>query len=150
MKKFKFLSIMLLIVFLLTGCGSTKKTIDDTIVQDVLEKYDYQVFDSSEKVGYAKSAYVGNKTSAKVNFVKGTKKYDIQGVFLDECKNVYTVAGTDYEHTTKGGKNWTYLEVVNEKTFYFVGWVDDAYITLNVPIEQKRKAQNMVKELGFR
>lgn len=149
MKKFKVIA-LLLVTILLVGCSSTKENIDPAKLQATLSDKKFDIYDTTSKVGYASNALYATKGKVKINFVKGSKRYDVQGIFLDECKNIYSVAGSDYTHETDGGKNWTYLIVYNDTDYYFVGWVNDSYISLSAPVDQMKKMNNLVKELGYK
>lgn len=149
MKRFKYLFLVLVLSFFITGCGSTSKNVDVTTVKSKMEDYNLTVTDTTDKYGYATQAYYGYKDDIKINFVKGEKRYDIQGIFLDECKNVYSVCGNDYKKSDDGGDNWTTLTVTNTTTYYFVGWVGDSYITITAPLSQQSKMENLIEDLGF-
>lgn len=150
MRKFKYVICLLILVFCVSGCASSKKEdIDSSIVLKTMEEYKLDVTDIKNQVGYAIDAYYGVDGDIKINYIKGNKKYDIEGIFLDECKNVYSVCGNDYKKKTEGGENWTNLEVTNKDTYYFVGWVSDAYIIITSPIEYKSDMQDIVKKSGF-
>ncbi|MCH5166738.1 MAG: hypothetical protein J1F35_02485 [Erysipelotrichales bacterium] len=149
MKKLK-VSILILSILLLVGCGSVKESVDPATLQSILRENKFEVYDATSQVGYATSALYATRGDIKVNFVKATKKYDVQGVFLDESRNIYSVVGADYKHESNGGKNWTYLVVTNETDYYFVGWIDDSYITVSAPIDQQKRMNNIVKELGYK
>lgn len=150
MKKLKKVLIVLLMCICVSGCGSTKETLDPRDIQSILEEASFEIYDSTEQVGYAEKAFYGIKGQVTANFVKGEKKYDIQGVFLDECKNVYSKVTNDYKRVNDGGKNWTYLIVTDKDKYYFVGWVDDSYITIDAPADQEKLMNKLVKELGFK
>lgn len=150
MKKLKNILFILLVLLYVTGCGSTRKCLDVSEIQSILESSDFEVYDSTEQVGYAEKALYGIKGKVTANFVKGKKKYDIQGVFLDECKNVYSKTTSDYKNETNGGKNWTYLVVTDSTNYYFVGWIDDSYITITAPADQEKIMNKLVKDLGFK
>lgn len=150
MKKIKYLIMSLAVIILLCGCGGTRNAKSASDIQSILEKYQFEVFDSTEQVGYADKALYGIKGQVKANYVKGNKKYDIQGIFLDECKNVYNKVLNDYEKEDKGGDNWTYLVVTDSEKYYFVGWVEDSYIAIESPADQTKLMNKMVNELGFK
>lgn len=150
MEKIKYIICLLVLLVCISGCGSTKKEdIDSNVVLKTLTESKLNVTDVKDQVGYAEEAYYGVDGEIKVNYVKGNKKYDIQGIFLDECKNVYSVCGNDYKKKTDGGDNWTRLEITNKDTYYFVGWVNDAYIIITSPIEYKKDMQSIVNKTGF-
>lgn len=149
MKKLKCLLIILLLLVFVPGCAKEKELIDVTKVRSIMENYNINVTDITEKYGYATQAYYGYKDDIKINFVKGNKRYDIQGIFLDECKNVYSVCGNDYKKNTNVGDNWTNLTVTNKETYYYVGLVGDSYITIVAPISFQKDMESLVLELGF-
>lgn len=150
MKILKKLFLVLVVMCFLCGCGAPKVTKDPSEIQSVLEDAKFDVYDSTEQVGYASKALYGVKGEVKANYVKGDKKYDIQGIFLDECKNVYNRASTDYKKETDGGDNWTYLIVTDDTKYYFVGWIEDTYIVIESPIDQEHIINKLVKDLGFK
>lgn len=149
MKNLKHIFMILLLLVVVTGCAKEKELIDVTTVKSTMEEYKINVADTTNKHGYAVQAYYGYKDDIKINFVKGNKRYDIQGIFLDECKNVYSVCGNDYKKDDEVGDNWTNLTVTNKDTYYYVGWVGDAYITIVAPISYQNEMQEMVEKLGF-
>lgn len=151
MKRFKIL-VILLTSILLVGCGksSVKEDVNPVTFQKILEENKYTVLDTTEQIGYASRGLYGYKSDIKINYVQGNKKYDIQGVFLDECTNVYNEMGEDYKQQTDGGKNWSYLIVTTDTNYYFVGWINDSYITITAPAEQTKKLNKLVEELGYK
>ncbi len=148
--KFKYVIMSLLVVVLLCGCGGTKTSKDPSEIQSVLENANFDVYDTTDQVGYADRALYGVKGQVKANYVKGNKKYDIQGIFLDECKNIYNKVEADYKKEDNGGDNWTYLIVTDSENYYFVGWIEDSYIAIESPADQEKLMNKLVKELGFK
>lgn len=149
MKTLKYFFITLLLLGLASGCAKEKDLIDVTMVKSKMEEYNINVTDTTDKYGYAAQSYYGYKDDIKINFVKGNKRYDIQGIFLDECKNVYSVCGNDYQKDDNVGDNWSNLTVTNKDNYYYVGWVGDSYITIVAPISYQREMREMVEKLGF-
>lgn len=149
MKNIKYILIVLLLLVLVPGCAKEKELIDVTRVKSIMEEHNINVTDTTDKYGYATQAYYGYKDDIKINFVKGNKRYDIQGIFLDECKNVYSVCGNDYKKDDNVGDNWTNLTVTNKDTYYYVGWVSDSYITIVAPISFQGEMEELVSKLGF-
>lgn len=150
MKKFKYILMSLMVMVLLCGCGGVKEAKEPSEIQNILESYSFDVYDTTDQVGYADKALYGIKGQVKANYVKGSKKYDIQGIFLDECKNVYNKVTSDYKKEDDGGDNWTYLIVTDTEKYFFVGWIDDTYIAIESPIDQEKIMNKLVKELGFK
>lgn len=148
--KFKYVIMSLLVVVLLCGCGGAKTSKDPSEIQSILENANFDVYDTTDQVGYADRALYGVKGQVKANYVKGNKKYDIQGIFLDECKNIYNKVEADYKKEDDGGDNWTYLIVVDSEYYYFVGWIEDSYIAIESPADQEKLMNKLVKELGFK
>lgn len=148
--KFKYVIMSLLVVVLLCGCGGTKTSKDPSEIQSILENANFDVYDTTDQVGYADTALYGAKGQVKANYVKGNKKYDIQGIFLDECKNIYNKVEADYKKEDNGGDNWTYLIVTDSEHYYFVGWIEDSYIAIESPADQEKLMNNLVKDLGFK
>lgn len=144
------IGILIMSVLLLVGCSNAKEDIDPATVQSILESKNYKVYDLTGTVSYASKAIYASKLTAVINYVQGIKKYDVQGIFIDECTNVYSKAGSNYEKKTDGGENWTYLIVTTDEDYYFVGWVSDSYITITASIEQEKAMNALAKELGFK
>ena len=61
MKKFKYLFVILFITVFLCGCGTTKSVPEPRNVQKVLEEYKFDVFDTTEQVGYSEVLYMLQK-----------------------------------------------------------------------------------------
>lgn len=148
MKKIKYVLLIVMVV-LLTGCNSSKDNPDASSIKSILEENNYTVTDATSSYDYSEVAYYTSKLSTKITFVKGNKKYDIQGIFLDECENVYLVAEDDYEKKINGGKNWTTLKVTDSTNYYFVGWIGDSYIKIESTISNEDKLDKLVSDLGF-
>ena len=64
----------------------------------------------------------------KVIYVRGTNVYDIEGIFLDECKNVHNGLSADGKEESKVGDNYTSLEVYDIEGYYYIVCVDNTYI----------------------
>lgn len=148
MKKNKLIIISLLVVFL-TGCSTTKEATTKDEFTNVLTESKFTVYESTPDFEYASVALIASKDDAEIVFVEGKKRYDIEGIFIDECKNVYNVAGSEYDSNTHGGKNWTNLTVTNDTTYYFVGWIGNTYVYAESPIEDKEVMKDIIKKLGY-
>lgn len=148
MKKTKIL-LMCLAVVIITGCTKNKEAITGDDFKEVIAKTEYKIQDYTSQFAYAKHSYLINQNNFYFLFVQGNKKYDIEGIFIDECENIYKAAGTDYDSRTLGGKNWTRLEVSNENTYYLVQWVGDTYIYAKASLENKEKVMNLIKEMNY-
>lgn len=148
MKKIKILVLCLLLICT-SGCSSTKDAIDKDFFVNVLTENKYTVYEATDEFDYATVALIATKNDIKFTFVEGKKRYDIEGIFIDECKNAYSAAGSDYDSNTHGGKNWTNLTITNKTNYYFVGWIGNTYMFVEAPIEDKGKVVSIISELGY-
>ena len=149
MKKIKVLLLMFLTVFMV-GCGSEEKTVvEPTDYLNIIQNLGYTAEDHTSSFAYSEASYLINNNNMYVLYVKGKKKYDIEGLFLDECKNVYNLAKEGYKEKTDGSDNWVSLEVKDNEKYYYVVYVDDTYLQIKADLAQEPYAKEIIEKLGY-
>lgn len=149
MKKIQLMLICFLAIFT-AGCSKMKSAISSQEYYDTVVQSGYTVQDSKAAYAYAKASYLIEEKDIKLLYVKGERKYDIEGIFIDECKNVYNLIGAEeYEQKVLGGDNWTSLEITTKESFYYVSWIEDSYIYLSAPIANQKDLKSLIKKIGF-
>lgn len=148
----KRVKILLLCVFtvLTAGCDKTKTAIKPDNFKKVLAEFKLDLTDKTSEVDYADVAYRVDAKAFDFIFIDGKKKYDIEGLFVDECKNVIEEIGSnEYKQEIGSGTNWASLEITTEDTFYYVSWISDTYLYIKAPINRSSDMQKIVKKLGY-
>lgn len=149
MKKIKVLLICMLTLFV-SGCSKTRTALEPDEFASVLDKFDYKVLDKTDTVDYADAAYYVNANDFEFVYVNGKRKYDIEGLFVEECKNVVNVIGQEeYDKNMDSGDNYAYLSITTENRFYYVSWIDDTYIYIKAPLNKKDKLEDILAKLGY-
>lgn len=147
MKKIKIVAI-LLFSFLLVGCGSKSSITGDTFSSKMTEM-NYSVKDVLSNYDYAVSAYNAYKDEVSVFFLKGKKKYDVEGIFIDEYQNIFSEIGENYEKKITSGKTWTSLMLKTDENIYYISWISDTYILIKAPRDKNNEVEKVVKTLGY-
>ncbi|MDE5630841.1 MAG: hypothetical protein K2G03_04880 [Bacilli bacterium] len=151
MKRTKVL-ILCLFTLLIAGCSDTKTTVKPDEFLSVMGEFKLDVQDQTETVDYADAIYRVNSDTYDFIYIDGKKKYDIEGLFVDQCKNVVDDIGTGigtYKQDTGSGSNWAKLEITTEDTYYYVSWIGDTYIYIKGLIADADMFRNIIKELGY-
>lgn len=149
MKKINII-IILLLVLVTAGCSkSTKEATTSDVFTQVLTDNNYKVSDYTQDFSFAEVALVAKKDEIEIVFVEGKKRYDIEGIFLDECNNIYSLVGTDYEKDSNKGSNWANLELVNDTNYYYVSWIGNTYLYVRAEIDSQSKIEDIIDELGY-
>ena len=92
MKKYiKLFSLVLVSILLLTGCSSTKEAISGDKFVEVANTFYYYPNDITSYYDYSETAKYYSDKDISMTFIVGKRAYDIEGVFLDEVKNVYEI-----------------------------------------------------------
>lgn len=141
--------ILVLIVFLAVGCAEKKNVINPTEYYRIVTDLGYEIVDYTEDFDYSEATYVVQDNNFYVMYVKGKKRYDIRGLFLDECQNVYNKAKDGYKESTDGNEQWLSLEIDDGKNYYYVVYVNDTYVYVETDIFNKGKAKELVEKIGY-
>ena len=141
--------ILIISIFCLCGCVKEKDALSASEFADTIDSLGYEIVDYKNQFSYAKAAYMVVADNISITYINGNRKYDVEGLFIDECRNVYDKAGEDIEEKTAGGDNWTYLSVTNDDNFYYVSWIEDTYILVESSAEDKNVASKLIRELGY-
>lgn len=147
MKKIKIVAI-LLFSFLLVGCGSKSSIIGDTFASKMTEM-NYSIKDVLSNYDYAVSAYNAYKDEVSVFFLKGKKKYDVEGIFIDEYQNLFNEIGENYDKKISSGKTWTSLMLKTDEKVYYISWISDSYILIKAPKDKTTEVEKVIKTLGY-
>lgn len=148
MKKLSII-VLCLLSLLLVGCSSNKESITGDEYVSKMGELGYTPSDVTDKFGYATAAYGIKTETITVSFVSTEKNYDIEGIFLDECENVYKEAEEGYTKTIKGGSNWTSLKVTDDKNIYYVTYINHTLLYIKGDINSKARVNTIIEELGY-
>lgn len=147
MKKIKVV-IILLFSFILVGCGSKTSITGDTFASKMTEM-NYSIKDVLSNYDYAVSAYNAYKDEVSVFFLKGKKKYDVEGIFIDEYQNLFSEVGENYDKKLSSGKTWTSLMLKTDEKVYYISWISDSYIIIKAPKNKTIEVEKVIKTLGY-
>ena len=147
MRKIKF-AIILLFSFILVGCGSKNSITGDTFASKMTEM-NYSIKDVLSNYDYAASAYNAYKDEVSVFFLKGKKKYDVEGIFIDEYQNLFNEVGEKYDKKLSSGKTWKSLMLKAEEKVYYISWISDSYIIIKAPKDKTTEVEKVIKTLGY-
>ena len=149
MKKTKLL-ILCLFTLLLAGCSDTKSAVKPEEFTKVMSEMKLDIQDQTESVDYADAIYRIDSNTYDFIYIDGKKKYDIEGLFVDQCKNVIDDVGSDtYKQDTGSGSNWAKLEITTEERYYYVSWIGDTYIYIKGVVGDADYFRKIIKELGY-
>lgn len=147
MRKIKF-AIILLFSFILVGCGSKNSITGDTFASKMTEM-NYSIKDVLSNYDYAASAYNAYKDEVSVFFLKGKKKYDVEGIFIDEYQNLFNEVGEKYDKKLSSGKTWKSLMLKTEEKVNYISWISDSYIIIKAPKDKTIEVEKVIKTLGY-
>ena len=85
----------------------------------------------------------------KVIYVESKNVYDIEGVFLDECKNISGSLSEKGTYKSDSGKNWAKFVAEDMGDYYYVVLVDNTYIYIKGKPESKERIQKFVDAIGY-
>lgn len=145
----KKLFIVLLSVLLLVGCGQKKTSLAEGEFVSLMTEKGYQVYDDKDSFAFVDHAYVVLENDLKVVFVEGKRKVDIEGIFVDQCNNVYNKVLEGYDDVKKSGSNWSTLKITDSENFYYVSLVDDTYLYIEGSIEKEKKINRIIDLLNY-
>lgn len=149
MKKMKVLLICAL-TLLVSGCSKTRSALSPEEFSTILKDNNYKLLDKTDSIDYAEAAYLVNSEAFEFAFVNGKRKYDIEGLFIEECKNVLNDAGNkEYEKNLDSGDNYAYLKITTDEKFYYVSWIDDTYLYIKAPIGRQEELERLLDKLGY-
>ena len=148
MKKMKVL-LLILSILLISGCGKEKESIDQDTFSKIMQGQGLTVYDDSGSFDYVEAAYVAATNDIKVVYIKGKKKTDVEGTFIDQCNNIYKQALEGYKDSKKSGSNWSTLKITDSENYYFISLVDNTYIYIDGSIDKKDKINRIIDELKY-
>ena len=150
MKRIKLLTILLLSILIITGC--TKKTSTCDEFNRLAREQGFEVVDYTKAYGYANKAYQTSNDSHLAFFVEGKKQKEVQGIFLDEVKNIYVAAGVKSkserenseedqgpEPIKNGGDSWGTVEITTDDTYYYISYIKNTMLYIKCNISEKDK-----------
>ena len=65
--------------------------------------------------------------------LKEKKKYDVEGIFIDEYQNLFNEVGEKYDKKLSSGKTWKSLMLKTDEKIYYISWISDSYIIIKAP-----------------
>ena len=149
MKKIKVLLLFIVSILLISGCVKEKESIDQSSFSDIMKNQGLTVYDDSDSFDYVEAAYVATTKDIKVVYIKGKKKTDIEGTFIDQCNNIYKRALEGYKDSQKSGSNWSTLKLTDSENYYFISLVDNTYIYIEGSIDKENKIERIIDELKY-
>lgn len=141
--------LILLSVLLLTGCGKKKVSLNDEEFYNIMSENKFQVYDDKENFPYAEHAYVIAEENLKVVFIEGKRKVDVEGVYVDQCNNVYKQALEGYDDTKKSGSNWSTLKLTDANNYYYVSLVDNTYLYIEGSLDKEVRINRIIDLLKY-
>lgn len=149
MKKSKVI-LLCLFTLLVAGCDKAKTAVKPNEFVDIISSFKMNIQDKTEEVDYADALYRIDSNTYDFIYIDGKKKYDIEGLFVDQCKNVIDDVGSDtYKQDIGSGSNWAKLEITTEDNYYYVSWIGDTYIYVKGLIGDATTFRKIIKELGY-
>ena len=166
MKRYKLLTLLIISVLIITGCASKKSTKSVSEFNDIAKNNNMTVYDGNT-YGYAEEASYVKTNDYSILFYKVKRGFDIQGMYIDEVKNVYTAAGIKDNTTTqeatvvaelttkpvekniRKGKNWSSLEVVTENRYYYLCMVDDTLFKIDSTLDKRDEVKNIIDAMKY-
>lgn len=141
--------VLLLSILLLTGCGEKKSSLEEGEFYSIMTKKGYQVYDDKDNFEFVNHAYVILESDLKIVFVEGKSKVDIEGIFVDQCNNVYNKVLEGYDDLKKSGKNWSTLSIKDSQNYYYVSLVDDTYLYIEGSLDKENKINRIIDLLKY-
>ena len=77
------------------------------------------------------------------------KKYDVEGIFIDEYQNLFSEVGENYDKKLSSGKTWTSLMLKTDEKVYYISWISDSYIIIKAPKDKTIEVEKVIKTLGY-
>lgn len=150
MRNIKCIIVFVMAVFI-TGCTHVKDAPTIEAFEEKMKEHHYELIDRTNEVDYATKLYRINSEEFVFTFIKGKRKVDIEGLFIDECKNVVDEVGEtdDRKQEIDSGTNWSYLKLSNSTYVYYVSWINDTYIYIKAPKNSGESIIKVAKELGY-
>lgn len=148
MKKFKLL-LLILLTGCLCGCNTIKKSITGDEFLEIISEYEYRTTDVTANYDYALSAYNAQKNDTTIFFLKAKKKYDVEGIFIDEYQNLFTKIDENYTKKLTNGTSWTSLKLISNENLYYLSWVDDSYIIITSLKTNENEVDKIINSLGY-
>ncbi len=147
----KSIKVVLLIVavLLISGCSGKKEAIDKDTFTDIMKNQGMAVYDDSSSFDYVEAAYVASTADIKVVYIKGKKKTDIEGTYVDQCDNIYKRALEGYKDSKKSGSNWSTLKITDSENYYYISLIDDTYIYIEGSIDKENKINKIIDNLKY-
>ncbi len=148
MRKFKLLVIALACLFLV-GCATTKEPITGDEFVERTKKAGFTAIDIKESYStFATNAYLIN-SDFKAIFIESRNVYDVEGVFLDECKNVNFKLTQDAKIKNDSGKNWASYYATDIGQYFYVAFVDNTYLYVEGKEDNKERIESFIDSIGY-
>ena len=148
MRKIKVI-LLIVAVLLISGCGGKKEAIDKDTFTDIMKNQGMTVYDDSSSFDYVETAYVASASDIKVVYIKGKRKTDIEGTYVDQCNNIYKRALEGYKDSKKSGSNWSTLKITDSDNYYYISLIDDTYIYIEGSIDKENKIDRIIEKLKY-
>lgn len=147
MNKIKCILVFLL-MFMLLGCSKTKTSLSSDKFLSKMNELNLNVSEVKQPPDYAKKAYMLNG-DIELTYIEGKTRYTIEGIYIDECRNILSIVDENYKKDVSNGDNWSKLTIHNNNDYYYIIWVDKTYILAKTTIDNKNKLNNIMKSIGY-
>ena len=149
MRRIKVIILCLFMMFV-AGCDKTKTAVKPDDFVKTIGEFKIDLQDKTDEVDYADAIYRLNSDTYDFIYIDGKKKYDIEGLFVDQCKNVIDdIGGNTYKQDVGSGSNWAKLEITTEENYYYVSWIGDTYIYVKGNIADAEVFRKIIEKLGY-
>lgn len=149
MKRLKVI-VLCLFTMMAAGCDNTKTVIKPEEFREVIAGFNIDIQDKTDEVDYADAIYRLESDTYDFIYIDGKKKYDIEGLFIDQCKNVIDEIGNEaHKQDTGSGSNWAKMQITTEENFYYVSWIGDTYIYVKGKMADSTVFKEIIEKLGY-
>lgn len=149
MKKLRVI-LLCICTLMVAGCDKTKTAVRPEEFAKIIGEYKIEIQDQTSQVDYADTIYRLASDTYDFIYIDGKKKYDIEGLFVDQCKNVIDEIGSStYKQDIGSGSNWAKLEITTEDAYYYVSWIGDTYIYVKGRIADADVFRDIIGKLGY-
>ena len=150
--KRKYLVVLLLVLFTLTGCAISKKALNGDEIKNKVEDMGIKVTDiksSFSGMDHVINAYKFGNSNYYIEYLEISDVEKAKIIFQNNKERIDSNRNGSYTNMSTSGNNYETYELVSDGYYMYISRVDNTLIYADDKVEYEKEVKKLIEDLGY-